>query len=128
MNRPVSEQRFCIHLRMLGLLLGLVLFASNLCSGAAQGTEFNIFKPSPARTRHEVTAVTAYGISMTLFAMGVRPEYAAPIGFAVTTGIERAVHRRNEGMSAGELEMIGTGALFSYVMEKIIQHPLIWRF
>ena len=127
MNRMAANRYTCIFQPLRGALLAGVLCASSLWPASASATEFNIMKPGPVRTRHIVTAATAYGISMTLFAAGVRPEYAAPIGLVGTTGLERAVNNANEGQSAGGLEMIGSGALFSYVVEKVIQHPLGWR-
>jgi len=100
---------------MKAILLTLAL----LIASPVMAAEFNPFDFNDStQQRHQGALFMAYGTSMTLYAAGVKPEYAAPIGFGVTVLAEHIMHNGRHGMTRSELQMIGIGAGASYITEK----------
>ena len=95
--------------------------------------EFGVFDTTPIAERHRIAAVSAFAVSMTGYAAGLQPEYAAPLGFVVTALAENYQHNGRHGMTASEYRMIAFGAGVSYIVEKGFQKmgwhsPLRWEF
>ena len=97
------------------------VFVIGMSLQTAHAEEFGVFDSSAIAERHRIAGVTAFAVSMTGYAAGLQPEYAAPLGFVVTALAENYQHKGRHGMTASEYRMIAFGAGVSYVVEKGFQ-------
>jgi len=129
-------------MKKLLLLAVLSLFVTG-CVGGPKATfwdtqhdqHFTPLDGSRSEMAHRGAGIMAFSASMTLYAAGVQPEIAAPVGAAVTVLAEQHMHRRTHGahgMTPSEYKWIAVGAVSSYAVEKGFQHlgwhsPLRWE-